>query len=515
MAKICNETLSSKLLDDLTYKYNNNGASNQLYCVTDFGLDRPDFPDFPRNTSTAQAYWYDDNGNLRQDNIKGLADIDYNYLNLPIRIKGTASGQKIRKKLFLNTNYTSEIPKEQMDYAGRAIYKGRVLRYIQTGEGRIVYNSSTRTYSWQYDIKDHLGNTRAVVAQTKEGQPTVLQQTHYYPFGLEMPGMGVGSTREEQPYLYNGKESINDLDLGWYDYGARMYDASLGRWGVVDPLVQFPSSYTAVANNPVRYSDPDGMAVTAIEGGYKITGDDIAVYLMNIETASSGQATWTNFYESLNAAASNPESNAFKNSLNGVNVTPTGSNSNYNRESGGSQIHDNNARAKLRESQNQKEKEKYMTEFNKGREEMTNGTFMLMGMFLSPLAAAEAPSCMTLKYAGYKMGASAASQYAFNSKVDLVDMISDGFLTPGVGSVVKIFNVDMSATDGLTFGTPETLQEALLITGSSYVFGTFNGKLGNLGTKHLGGDAAANGIYQSVQSFQTSTLEAVPVKLGK
>ena len=273
MAKICNETLSSKLLDDLTYTYNSNGASNQLYCVTDFGLDRPDFPDFQRNTSTAQAYWYDDNGNLRQDNIKGIADIDYNYLNLPIRIKRTgsntgslmnfytASGQKIRKKLFLNTNYTSEIPKEQMDYAGRAIYKGRVLRYIQTGEGRIVYNSSTRTYSWQYDIKDHLGNTRAVVAQTKEGQPTVLQQTHYYPFGLEMPGMGVGSTREEQPYLYNGKESINDLDLGWYDYGARMYDPALGRWSVVDPLCEWTfrqSPYNYVGNNPIRFLDPDG-----------------------------------------------------------------------------------------------------------------------------------------------------------------------------------------------------------------------------------------------------------------
>ena len=161
------------------------------------------------------------------------------------------------------TYYTSEITKEQMDYAGRAIYKGRVLRYIQTGEGRIAYNSSNKTYSWQYDIKDHLGNTRAVVAQTKEGQPTVLQQTHYYPFGLEMPGMGVGSTREEQPYLYNGKESINDLDLGWYDYGWRFYDPAIARWHVPDPLAENTYSltpYRYAQNNPISIFDIAGLS---------------------------------------------------------------------------------------------------------------------------------------------------------------------------------------------------------------------------------------------------------------
>jgi RHS repeat-associated protein len=63
------------------------------------------------------------------------------------------------------------------------------------------------------------------------------------------------SSLPDNKYLYNGKELQDDFDLNWYDYGFRMYDATIGRWHVPDPLtIMFPdvSPYQYVHNNPIN-----------------------------------------------------------------------------------------------------------------------------------------------------------------------------------------------------------------------------------------------------------------------
>lgn len=90
----------------------------------------------------------------------------------------------------------------------------------------------------------------------------ILQEDHYYPFGLNISALSsTAPLSKPNQFKYNGKELDENFDLGWYHYGARMYDPQLGRFTTIDPLADLyvpQSPYVYAANNPILLVDFNG-----------------------------------------------------------------------------------------------------------------------------------------------------------------------------------------------------------------------------------------------------------------
>ncbi|RPD39566.1 RHS repeat-associated core domain-containing protein [Chitinophaga barathri] len=104
----------------------------------------------------------------------------------------------------------------------------------------------------------------------------MLEETHYYPFGLTMAGISTDATYNKlrNKYRYNGKELqhkefSNGSGLELYDYGARMQDPQIGRWHSPDRFSEVYialTPYQYAANNPAKIIDEAGKLLKDKDG---------------------------------------------------------------------------------------------------------------------------------------------------------------------------------------------------------------------------------------------------------
>lgn len=102
----------------------------------------------------------------------------------------------------------------------------------------------------------------------------LLEESHYYPFGLTMAGISSQALRNnyvENKYKFNAatelsnKEFSDGSGLDIYETAFRGLDPQLGRFCQIDPLSSVAyrwSPYTFSWNNPVLFADPDGLLST-------------------------------------------------------------------------------------------------------------------------------------------------------------------------------------------------------------------------------------------------------------
>ena len=238
------------LIDNLTFTL----AGNQLSRVDDAAAASAYNGGFEFKDGVKQAneYTYDSNGNLTKDLNKGISTITYNVLNLPNMVTFSdgstiaytygADGTKLKTVHKTGSTTTTT------DYCGNVVYENGVQKLLLTDEGYVTLSDS----KYHYYLKDHQGNNRVVINQSG----TVEETNHYYPFG------GVfANTGNTQPYKYNGKEFDGKKGVNLYDYGARHYDAALGRFTTVDSLAEkhySESLYTYCYSNPINCIEPNG-----------------------------------------------------------------------------------------------------------------------------------------------------------------------------------------------------------------------------------------------------------------
>ena len=241
------------LIDNLTFTL----AGNQLSRVDDAAAASAYNGGFEFKDGVKQAneYTYDSNGNLTKDLNKGISTITYNVLNLPNMVTFSdgstiaytygADGTKLKTVHKTGSTTTTT------DYCGNVVYENGVQKLLLTEEGYVTLSDG----KYHYYLKDHQGNNRVVINQSG----TVEEANHYYPFG------GVfASSGNVQPYKYNGKEYDSKKGLNWYDYGARHYDAVLGRFTTNDRFAEkyySMSPYQYGANSPVGNIDVNGDSI--------------------------------------------------------------------------------------------------------------------------------------------------------------------------------------------------------------------------------------------------------------
>ncbi|RZL07008.1 MAG: RHS repeat-associated core domain-containing protein, partial [Pedobacter sp.] len=225
-----------------------------------------------RTIGSAKAklqFTYDAMG--RRISKKVLRSTTDSTLNLVTYYAYDASGNLMgvyEKEYTSQTEYKYSISEEYVYGSSRVGSYNNGNTVFDSDEETPTYTSTLAKANLRFEITDHLGNVRAVVSGVKKvsGEADIKFLADYYPFGSVMPGRKFLSSNGESRYGFQGMEKDDEMygDDNSYDFGARIYDARVGRWLSMDDLdfvYASVSPYTFALDNPIIFIDPDGRQI--------------------------------------------------------------------------------------------------------------------------------------------------------------------------------------------------------------------------------------------------------------
>ncbi|MEM9834094.1 MAG: RHS repeat-associated core domain-containing protein [Bacteroidota bacterium] len=145
----------------------------------------------------------------------------------------------------------SDRPHEELRLETVVTQPGYLHAYVSNESIREVFfddmqvhnSSSSQTH---FMLKDHLGSVRMVVNE----QNNIIGAYDYDAWGKTIYSSGTNVTQR-----FQGQDFVNSQV---YDFGARLYDPTVGIFYATDPANQFHNPYAGIGNNPVNMVDPDG-----------------------------------------------------------------------------------------------------------------------------------------------------------------------------------------------------------------------------------------------------------------
>ena len=173
---------------------------------------------------------------------------------------------------------------------------------------------STASYNYVFNYTDHLGNIRVRYAMNPDPnnqELTILEEDHYYPFGLTHEGYNDdhevfdlfdSSTIVLTPvtpllgdsykYGFQGQELSEDLGLNWHEWKYRMSDPALGRFWQIDPLAEdytYNSPYALQENKMGMGVELEGLELGDRQMDYSPLRNTINDFSTNPNRKSTGK----------------------------------------------------------------------------------------------------------------------------------------------------------------------------------------------------------------------------------